>query len=425
MLRGVAGAESMVRVSAAGFRPRESVVAAALIGLLMAGPAKAEDRSPGEATVVDGQWAATVSTELQYYSWTSTRGYPATTTGAEGKGSQVFMPVGIQLTGRPSDLLSLEFLVRSAFFWSEQTTAGTSGEAHGTTDTSLTATGTYYGLAGFQPFIALATNLPTGKTVLSGGSGASKFDADIVDTPVYGEGWNGGLTIGGNIPLTETLVASLGAGYTYRGAYDREAFNGPGATTRLDPGDTYSVNAGLGYQGDRLSLQTQVSYTGETETELNGQPFYRSGGSIFTSLAGGYAWNDAWASNASISYSHASRNRVLAGPLPPLVKEAFDSNSDVVEISLGTGYAAETYTIGPTLGFVYRDRNAWSPTALEYLPAKTSWALGLGGQYAATPALLLSGGVTHMWLNENETPRQDRARTGFGNSRDRPPAPGK
>jgi len=406
----------MVGISDAGVRQGSHWAAAIVFAFAFSFPVIGSAATPAPAEPLAGEadpWTISLSSQIEYYSWTSTKGYPATGAGAEGSGSQTYMPVGVKLAGRPSELLSLEFLVRSAFFYSSQETAGMSGTARGMTDTSLTATGTYYGMAGLQPFLSLTTNLPTGNAEQSAASSFGKMDSDVVDTPVFGEGFNGGVTLGTNIPLTPTLIASVGAGYTYRGAYDRESFAGPG-TTKIDPGDTYSVNLGLGFQGERLSWQTQIAYTGESETELNDAPYYQSGGSVFTSLGLGYAWSDEWASDASISYTHTEKNHVLTSGLPPLVAETLNSNSDVVKLDFATNYAGEDFSLGPKIGFVRRNANSWSPTDLEYLPAKTSWSLGLAGQYAVTPDFILSADVARIWLKENQSPDKTLLGPGSG-----------
>lgn len=350
-----------------------------------AGAAVAEDAS--------SQWAASFSSQAQYYTWDSSSGYPATPTSVDGSGTQVYVPIALQLSHQATDVLGLEFQIRSGYVYSRQSNNGVSTSTKGTTDTSLSTSLSYSGFASFQPFLSLSTNLPTGHTSSSGSA-----DSDIVAADTFGEGFNGGTSVGANIPLTDVMLASVGFGYTYRGEYNKSTLGD------LDPGDTYSVNLGLGYEGDRLMAQTQLSYTGETETKLNGAPYYQSGGSIASTLGLTYAWDDAVATRLNASYSYFSKNRVRPIGLSYLVSEAFNSNSNVIQLDLDTTYSGDNFSIGPTAGFLFRDQNAWSPTDLQFLSAKTRWSLGVTGQYALSPTVALSADVSRIWMKQDESP---------------------
>ncbi|MDO8423629.1 MAG: hypothetical protein Q7S99_15865 [Parvibaculum sp.] len=371
---------------------------AASLGLPMGRQALADDLSAIAVTdEASGQWAASFSSQVQYYSWESTSGYPAAPASTDGSGSQVYVPIALQLSHQAADVFNIELQIRSGYVYSRQSNNGVSSSTKGTTDTSLSTSLSYTGFSSFQPFLSLSTNLPTGDSSSSSAANTSS-DSDIVAADTYGEGFNGGASVGANIPLTENLLASLGIGYTYRGSYDRATLG------NLDPGDTYSVNIGIGYEGDSLTTQAQLSYTGETETTVNGAPYYQSGGTIVSTLALSYAWDDAIASRLNASFSHIEKNRILPVGTTSLVSEAFNSNSNVIQLDSNVTYSGENYIIGPTLGFLYRDHNAWSPTDLQFLSAKTKWSVGVTGQYALNPALSLSLDVARIWMKQDQTP---------------------
>ncbi len=105
---------------------------------------------------------------------------------------------------------------------STQDTAGLTAKTNAITDTSLSGNLTFLGWQGIQPYMSLGLNMPTGKTIHSGGSVYAKGDPDVVALPTFGEGWNVAPTIGANIPLNESTILAFGFGYTYRGPFSRD-----------------------------------------------------------------------------------------------------------------------------------------------------------------------------------------------------------
>ena len=110
-------------------RPRVAELAVSLVMIL---PVAASGNVTTQA--VNSVWETTFNTDARYFSWTSSRGFPATTTtsASGGSGSQLYVPTAIGLNGRPNDDWKLEFLARSGVFWSRQSSAGMTGEASGT-----------------------------------------------------------------------------------------------------------------------------------------------------------------------------------------------------------------------------------------------------------------------------------------------------
>jgi hypothetical protein len=169
-------------------------------------PAMADDKAAMAAnaaiTPADRNWSTTFDTEVRYTAWTATRGFPAAPITNGGSGSQVYIPLSLQFTGRPWQDVKLEFLARSGYVSAKQTTGGQTGAVTTTTDTTLTPTVTYLGWETLQPFTSVTLNLPTGKSVLYGNTRFARMDSDLVDIPTFGEGFNIGPSIGANIPFT-------------------------------------------------------------------------------------------------------------------------------------------------------------------------------------------------------------------------------
>jgi long-subunit fatty acid transport protein len=119
----------------------------------------------------------------------------------------------------------------------------------------------------------------------------------------------------------------------------------------------------------------------------------------------GYALTETWSVRAGVNYSHFEKNEVqVAAGVPTLVREAFNSNSDVYKATVDLNYATETYSFGPAASFLYRNRNGYDPTTFQFLPAKTSWGAGLNGSYNFSKTFTLTASVQRVWVREGENP---------------------
>lgn len=282
-------------------------------------------------------WSTTLDASVRYYGWNNTLG---------GSGTQVYAPVAVQLQGRPDPDWKFSFLLRSGALWSSQATSTAFSSVATATDTTFTPAATYLGWSGFAPFMSVSFNLPTAKKASAPNTtqSNSKTDPDIVATPAFGEGFNVGPTIGSNINITDSLVLGVGAGYTYRGPFDQA---GSSALSSFDPGDVYTLNASLGYRGEELSVQGSFAYSFETTTLQDGAALYRAGDRIVLGLKAAYTWDDNWGTKVSANHSRFENNYVAAAGMPDLVREAFNSNSNVTRLSLDVPYSRDNYTIGP------------------------------------------------------------------------------
>jgi hypothetical protein len=378
---------------------RKHDLACAIVGIAL-GPLLATTAATAEP-IASGQsllpWATVVSAEARYYAWSNSLG---------SRGAQFYLPLAVQFSNRPSSEWKVEYLLRSGYIWTRQTTSTSSAESSSMTDSTVAATVTYYGWNGVQPFVALNTSVPTANWTWSGSAGSSstsRTDSDIIATPVVGQGWNVGPSVGANIALAPTLIATVGFGYTYRGPFD----GGPLATAlgRLNPGDVSTVNAGLGWSGERAVVQTAVSYSWETISYLNGAPIYRAGDRIIAVVKGGYAWDRNWSSRAAFHLSHFAKNEVpLVAGIPPLVREAFNSNSTVYRVTFEQLYSRDNYSVGPTVTFLYRDRNGYDPMMIQFVPAKSSWSAGGVAQIAASERVAINLRGEHIWVDEKANP---------------------
>src|SRR5262245_43963774 len=209
------------------------------------------------------KWTTTFSTETRYFSWRNNFIPPDTVGIGAGRGWEIYTPIAMQLTGKPVNDLSFDFVVRGGWVKAAQTTPGLSGEVATATDTVMSATTTYLGWQGFQPFIALGSNLPTGKSALLGTATNARMDPDLVEISTFGEGYNLGPSFGFNVAIAASLLFTASIGYTWRGPFEREsAFPTlpPGVdpalvahliniapTEKINPGENTTVTAAVNY----------------------------------------------------------------------------------------------------------------------------------------------------------------------------------
>ncbi|MGU3536249.1 hypothetical protein [Methylobacterium sp. A54F] len=385
---------------------------AAALGLL-AGAAQAADMpdaAPPAPVAFTPAWVTTVNTEVRSFAFSGTKGqaFGQAANGVRGSGEQLYLPFGLGLSGQPAEDMRFDLTVRGGYADTRQTTVGLSGSERTALDTQLSATATYLGAAGFQPFLSLNVNLPTGDTFLGGNRFRARLDSDLVDVPVFGEGLNFGPTLGVNVPLGETMLLSFGVGYTIRGQYDREGFTDPvtglTATTRLEPGNSVTGTASLSYQAGPASANIAFVYIAEAATRIDGTRALRSGDRLSLSATAAYAWTPEWATTLSGSFTHTENNFVPGAVPGLLVRENANANSNLYRVGLDTLYTTGPVGLGPTLSFLYRDRNAFDARTLVFVPQRERYGAGGILTYALTETVTLSLRGERIFVREAVSP---------------------
>jgi len=392
---------------------------------VLASAASAEDKPPQQqipaAPAPAQNWTTTFSSEVRYFSWRNNL-VPGDGTGP-GKGSEIYVPVALQLTGKPVDTLSLDFVVRGGWVKAVQSTTGRSGEVQTATDTVVSTTATYLGIQGMQPFVSLNANLPSGKSALLGDATNARMDPDFVDISTFGEGYNLGPTLGFNFPITSSLLVTTSVGYTWRGRFEREsdlsvfqAGTDPGLvenlislnpTQTVNPGDNTTVTAAVNYQVGSFAIGLTGSATWETATKVNGLQTFKPGLRYLLALQSSYVWpENLGKTSLSASVAHSNRNQVKVPQLNEfeLISEIFNSNSNIFRVGLEHLFPAGQFQIGPIGSVLYRDHNAYNAATLQFVPAKTRWSAGLLAQYAPTATVTINARVEGVWTHENENP---------------------
>jgi hypothetical protein len=365
---------------------------------------------------IDQLWNISYNTEIRYFSWNNTRGFTTDVPplSGTGHGTQVYTPMSLSLTGNPSPNWKYEFVVRGGFVSASQTTSGERGSVDTPVDTQLSSTVTYNGLTGFQPFVAMLINAPTGKSALYNSSRFARMDGDLVDQGTYGEGWNFGPTAGVNIPLSPVLMLTLSGGYTQRNPFAKEAADPITGlitdTISVKNGDEATVTAALGYAKGPLSLQGSGSHSWDQVSQssmfgMTDYNMYRVGPRTTISGSGSYAFNEMWSVYSNGFWTHTDKNDVLGPTGMFLIPEMGNSNSNLYRVNGGVNYRfANGLTVGPTASYLYRDHDGYDPTTFSFVPAKTRYAVGGVANYNVTNKININGRLERVWIREDVNP---------------------
>ena len=352
-------------------------------------------------------WTTIFSTEARFFTWHNNFAPPDDNTGA-GRGSEIYVPFAMQLSGKPADSLRLDFIARGGWVKAVQSTPGRSGEVQTVTDTAVSATASYLGMQGMQPFVSLNMNLPTGKSALFGTAANARMDPDLVDISTFGEGFNVGPTAGFNFPITGSLLVTTSIGYTWRGKFEQESnfdpFD-PFLTSTVNPGDNLTPTVAVNYQTGPLSVGLTGSLTWERPTSVDDLQTFKPGKRYLLALQSSYAWpQQLGVTTLSASFARSNRNQVLLPGLSALALETLNSNSDVYRVGLQHTIPIGAFQIGPTASYLFRNHNGYNSATLQFVPEKTRWSAGLLAQYPSRPNVTLNARIEHIWTHENENP---------------------
>lgn len=386
----------------------------ALAGLvLLAPPVAAADGTvaPPSTVMVSSGWTLVFETEARYTSWSGPRGFPNSYAfGTPARGSQFYVPIAMATTGMVGSDLKLELLARTGYVNAQQTAGGgLAGQVSTMTDTVVSATATWLGTPGFQPFLTLNANLPTGRANLPGTQAFARSDPDLVEVPTFGEGFNVGATLGGNIPIGVNTLATVSISHTHRGAYTRDPTDiFGGLDTRIQPGATSSATAQIAHLMGPLLLRAALTYSYTGSTHLDGVPAAIQGDAFALTGTAAYTWNPEHTTTFTTSFNHTRSNANFIFAVNQFQREAFNSNSNALRLRLDHAWRlTQNVTLGAFGSWFHRDSNAYIPTAFQFIPAKTKLALGGSARYQVAPNSAITVRAEHFWVNQASRPDID------------------
>lgn len=358
-------------------------------------------------------WTVTSSTEVRLYSWRNDLTVSGAPAGSGSKGSEIYIPYGLQVNGKLTDELELEVAGRGGWVKAKQSTIGLFGEISTLTDTTVSGTVTYTGMVGIHPFVAIQTNLPTGSAALFGNAANARMDPDLVEISTFGEGFNLGSTLGANFLLSQSLILTTSAGYTNRGRFTQESalaqisLDRP-ADIAIKPGDDFTVTQTISWMPGAFSTRLTGTLSIDSATAQNGVQILRPGNRYFLQSDSSYTWSELWgATSLSLSAGHSNRNEVFDVASSALVKELTDTNSNVYRVGLQHSFPIGQFGIGPTASFLYRDHNGYNATTLQFVPQKQRWSAGVLARYSPSENLTFNMNVEAIRIRENENPALD------------------
>lgn len=356
--------------------------------------------TPGEKLLV------IYNQEFRYTTWDGDSGYPVTGLAGSGSGSQFYSPFALRVIARPTGDWRFESLARGGYVDSVQRTTGQSGRYSGYIDTLVSQSITYTGNPNFIPFLSLAANLPTGKSVLSGNQVFARMDPDVVDVATFGEGFNFGPTVGVTIPLGAARSVSFALGYTNRGSYTRDDAAGL-ATMEVSPSDQVTATVGYRHKWGPLEYWADVTHAREDSTTLTRPAFtFSVDAGDRTSFGAGarYAWTPRWQTTVQFAYTHIGENVGVVSTTGPVGIPGVNANPETYFGSLEHRYGFGALGVGLRGSYFKRTENEFSPTLFNFVPAKEKWQLTA---FAATPVsskLFLDARISRMWIQENADP---------------------
>jgi hypothetical protein len=376
---------------------------------------------------IERRWNATFASDVRLFSWRNNFAPPPDAPpGSRGRGSELYIPYALEVVGKPTDLFQVEILGRGGWVKANQSTPGRTGEVALSTDTVASGTITYLGWNGIQPFVAVQTNLPTGRSALFGTAANARMDPDLVEISTFGEGFNIGPTGGFAFPISKSLVLTTSAGYTWRGPFLREVLLTEPDTrlitqvpTDINPGNNLTLTGAATFKGNELSGRLIGSISKETATEQNGTQILRAGNRYVVSGTLAYAWPETpgekplgaktWGvTTLTASAAHAGRNDILIAGASALTQELVNSNSNVVRVGVQHLFPVGQFAAaGPTGSVLYRDRNGYDSATLQFVPKKVRWSAGLLARYAPSDTVTFNASVEAVRTHEDENPAFD------------------
>jgi hypothetical protein len=403
----------LLSAALAGYAPLVPTAASAADQTAATIPVKA----PSSATQSPDQFVWIAHSDTIYSSWRGSRGTNVFEP-ERGEGSQIYSPFTVGFDYQKSGLYRFQLRAKSGFVHSAHDTEGQQATLSTMVDTQVTATWTNLTSETYRAFFAVALNLPTGKTVLSGNQRLTRMDPDLVEIGSYGTGFNINPTAGFIFALTENTAVSIGAGYSWQGEFKREALNPDSVancglncvptptfdvTQRIDPGDIFTANVNTSSFYNNLAVKTSFAFMSETDLKQDGVPIGRKGAKFLANVGVTYRVDPRWTLAANGSWSYTRKDEVPHDViLGRLVTEPKNSNSHLLIGSFDSLYAiTDRLTAGLNYSLLWRNENYYDFTEDRFSPKKLKQSVGASFNYLVTPTSSIGLRGSYYWVDED------------------------
>lgn len=363
---------------------------------------------------ISSTFSSFVDFETRFSSWRGTRGSNVFDP-TPGKGSQFYSPF---TAGADSQGEAVRFQMRLKSGYVNSNHAGQQASIDTMLDTQITGTWTYIGAESYQAFFAIATNVPTGTSVLRGNQRLTRMDPDLVDVGSYGVGFNFNPTVGIVFAVDQYTAISVGAGYAWQGSFNREALNPASvanqavcfltcppfnpqfdATRSVDPGDVVTANVNTSSIFGNLSIKSAFALMTEGNLKLDGVSVGRSGAKYSANTSATYKIDPRWTLLINGSWSFAEKNKIttISGAL---ATEPKNSNSNIVIGSIQPMYAvSDKIAFGPNYSVLWRSENYYDIIEDQFISAKLKQSAGAIASYAIGPNASIRLQGSYFWIH--------------------------
>jgi hypothetical protein len=372
--------------------------------IVLAGLSGAAAQDPGADARIAGAFEVFGEFEARYSDWKGTRG-SNTFDPAPGRGNQIYSPWTIGVDYEKESAVRLESRLKGGFVSSHHRTPGQEAVYDGPVDTQASFNATFLNFETFRPALGVTVNLPTGEAYLPNNKRFSRMDSDLVEVGSYGAGFNVNPTAGVTFAVTDSIIASVSAGYTWRGAYDKETLDFVtglfDAKQRIDPGEVFTANSTVAASFGRLSLLGGFSFMAETDLKLDGIPFARKGYRYVTNLVAVYEIDEQTALSLSGFWSYQEKDKISDG-FGGLLSELKNNNNQVFIFSAEPSYQfSEKLKLTGVYSLLYRPENTYDIVEQQFIPAKVKHSAGGALTYTVDPKTTIEFRGSYFWIVEN------------------------
>lgn len=366
-----------------------------LITLLVLGFASNLQAAPEGFSTIDtsfadewitGKLAIRVNTEQ--YSWSGSN---------DTSGWQNVTPITVTYRHE-----NLEMGARTAYIFSENSTANHRGSVHTLSDTAFSFAYTQPFLADWDIRLNLDYNAPTGKATLSGTERNAVMNGNLVQQTRFGEGHN--VTPGFVLSKSFGDNVSLGVGlsYTIRGSFDPNALAGH---DRFNPGDELRASLQGRYKLDDWLFMGGLIFMDSGTTRVNHQKYFRKGRRFDVNLTTIYSLPDAQKLSGSFRYGIQDRDTYTSSVTGNFEKESHNINGDSVYLALEyTKIYLSKHTFKMSGALIRIDKNSYDPLNDLYYAGRLKWQIGLGYDYQIAAKKIFHFKIQNIEMHDKATP---------------------